>query len=71
MATSKPSADEMFTAKEAAKYLGLSEAAVRAWLLHRRIDSVRVGRAVRIRRSVLERVIEAGTVPADRRKAIA
>lgn len=40
---------------------------VRAWILHRKIEYVRLGgRAVRIPRSELERLIHEGTVPAKR-----
>jgi hypothetical protein len=36
----------------------------------RRIESVRLGRSVRIRRSVIEKLIEQNVMPADRRVAI-
>jgi excisionase family DNA binding protein len=53
---------------EAAEALGLSVACVRAWIASRRIGFVRLGRAIRIPYTEIERVIEAGTVPARERR---
>lgn len=61
VAHSKP----MLTVAEAAHELGLKPSAVRAWLLKREIEFVRVGkRAVRIRSSEVERIIQEGKIPA-------
>jgi excisionase family DNA binding protein len=46
--------------------LGISEATVRSWILYRRIEFVRVGRRVLIRPETLEKLIQAGTIPAER-----
>jgi excisionase family DNA binding protein len=52
------------TTRQAAEELGLSEATIRAWIRHRRIGYVRLGRAVRIPASEIHRIVERGTVPA-------
>jgi excisionase family DNA binding protein len=54
----------LLTVQEAARYLGLTVSCLRAWILKRRIASVRLGRAVRIPYSEIERLIEEGYVPA-------
>lgn len=48
----------------AAAFLGLKPSTLRAYVLRRRIPYVKIGRAVRIKTSDLEKVVEAGTVPA-------
>jgi excisionase family DNA binding protein len=56
---------ELLTVQQAAALLGLKESTIRAWLLRRRIEAVRVGRrAIRIPASAVQRIIEAGTIPA-------
>lgn len=53
--------------EEAAARLGLKASTIRYWIWERRIPVVRVGRrAVRIREEAIQRLIEAGTVPARR-----
>jgi excisionase family DNA binding protein len=52
------------TVKEAAEELNLSPATIRAWLLRRRLGCVRLGRAVRIPRSEIHRMLDEGAVPA-------
>ena len=54
------------TVAEAANELGLSVYTVRAWIASRRIAHIRLGRAIRIQADELRRIIEAGTVPAER-----
>jgi excisionase family DNA binding protein len=55
----------MLSVAEAANELGLKAATIRDWLLKRKITYVKVGsRAVRIKRSVIEQIINEGTVPA-------
>lgn len=58
---------QMFKVGEAASELGLSQACLRAWIASRRIEIVRLGRAVRISRQEIERIIGAGTVRARER----
>jgi excisionase family DNA binding protein len=51
------------TVEQAAEKLGLAEATVRAWMAQRRIEYIKLGRAVRVPESEIERLIAAGTVP--------
>jgi excisionase family DNA binding protein len=55
---------ELLTVNETAVELNLSPGTIRAWLLSRKLAAVRLGRAVRIPRSELERLIGEGTTPA-------
>jgi excisionase family DNA binding protein len=55
---------KLLNVKEAAQLLGLKPASLRSWILRRKIEFVRVGRAVRIPPEVIERFIERNTVPA-------
>ena len=61
---------KLFPIPEAAERLGLKPATVRFWVWTRRIEYVKVGRAVRIPESAIQRVIEQGTVPAQRAEAL-
>lgn len=54
-----------------AESLGISQATVRSWILYRRIDFVRVGRRVLIKPETLERLIQAGSIPAERGRELA
>jgi excisionase family DNA binding protein len=63
----RPVAERPRTVAEAADELGLSVHTIRAWIASRRIAHIRLGRAIRIPADELRRVIEAGTVPADRK----
>jgi excisionase family DNA binding protein len=49
---------------EFAEVLNVTPAAVRRWLLERKIASTRIGRLVRIPRNEATRLIEAGFCPA-------
>jgi excisionase family DNA binding protein len=49
---------------EAAERLGLSVKCLRGWVWQRKIEFVKVGRAVRISDQTIEEVISRGTVPA-------
>jgi excisionase family DNA binding protein len=60
--------DELLTVFEVAEELNLSVGTVRAWVLSRKLASVRLGRAVRIPQSELARLISAGTSPAKARR---
>ncbi len=46
--------DQLLSVAEAADYLSMSQSTVRRYLRRREIEHIRVGRTVRIRRSVLE-----------------
>ncbi len=48
----------LLKAKEAAQLLNLSENTIRQWIWQRRLPVVRIGRAVRLRREDLEKLIE-------------
>jgi excisionase family DNA binding protein len=62
-----PSTERPRTVAEAADELGLSVHTVRAWIAVRRIAHIRLGRAIRIPAGELRRLIDAGTVPAERK----
>jgi excisionase family DNA binding protein len=65
----KVGAGRLLTVRRTAELLALKESTVRRWILFRRIAVVRVGtRAIRIPASEIERLIEAGFVPARPRK---
>jgi len=54
----------LVTIREASQQLGVSIAAVRDWRLRRRhLDFVKVGRAVRVLQSSIDRMIERQTIP--------
>lgn len=52
---------------EAAEILALSQKTVWQWIGERRIGVVRLGRAVRVPVSEIERLLEEGSTPARRR----
>jgi excisionase family DNA binding protein len=57
--------NELKTVEEAAQYLRVKPATIRAWTLRRKLPFVKVfGHAVRIQLSDLQALIRAGTVPA-------
>jgi len=56
--------DRLLTLAESSERLGLKLATLRFWVWQRKIETVRIGRAVRIREDVIHRLIEAGTLPA-------
>lgn len=66
---SKPLAidDPLLSIPQAGEYLGLRDSTIRSWIWTRMIPSYRIGRAVRIRKSDLDRVINTGFVPADQK----
>jgi excisionase family DNA binding protein len=65
------SSAKLFTVPQAADYTSMSEVTLRHWISSRRIDVVRIGRAVRIPRAALDNLIERGLVPAHRHVAVA
>jgi excisionase family DNA binding protein len=54
--------DQLQTIDEAAQRLRLKPQTVRRWVFLRKVDYVKVGGAVRIPKSEIERVISEGTV---------
>ena len=56
----------MLTVPEAAKRLGLKESTLRFWVWQRKIEHVKVGRAVRIPERTIAELIARGTVPERR-----
>ena len=54
----------MHSVQKAAERLGLKPSTLRAWILHRKISYVKIGRAVRIREQEIERIIRENTIPA-------
>jgi excisionase family DNA binding protein len=57
----------LLTCLEAARFLNVRPATIRAWTSTRKISSIRIGtRAVRYRRGDLERLLKAGLRPALR-----
>lgn len=46
------------TVREAAERLGLRESTIRKWILQRKLGVVRLGRAVRLRTSDLDRMLK-------------
>lgn len=48
---------ECLTVREAAKRLGLQESTIRKWIFQKRIGVVRLGRAVRLRASDLDKLV--------------
>jgi excisionase family DNA binding protein len=61
--------DRLLTATAVAALLNVKVSTVRAWCLRRKINFCRVnGRAVRIRLSEVQRIIEVGMVPAHESK---
>lgn len=62
--------EELNTIPQTAAQFNVSNATIRSWVWQRCIESVRIGRAVRIRQSAIDAVIENGIVPADERIAV-
>ena len=56
---------ELLTINEAAIRLNLSPWTIRSWIYSKRLDSVRLGRAIRIPVSALEEKIRKGLTKAD------
>jgi excisionase family DNA binding protein len=54
----------MVSVRQAAEELGLSVACVRKWIAERRMEYVRLGRAIRVPGSEIDRLIAEGTIPA-------
>jgi excisionase family DNA binding protein len=56
----------LLTIPEVAERLGLKPATIRFWIWTRKIEVVKLGRAVRISEATIRELIERGTVPARR-----
>lgn len=57
--------DELLTVAQAGEYLGTGERFIRRLVAQRRITYVKLGKYVRLQRSVLDAFIEAGQVPSE------
>ncbi len=55
---------QLLTIDEFAAEVGLRPKTVRQWVWRRQIDTVRIGRSVRIPRAALDALIERGATPA-------
>ena len=55
---------QLRTVEQAAADMCVSVHTIRAWIARRKIGSVRLGRAVRVPVSEIERLVERGTIPA-------
>lgn len=54
----------LLTVQEAAEYLGIKPATIRAWILRReKIEIVKVGRLVRITEASIQKLIDDNTIP--------
>lgn len=61
--------EKLLRVSEVADCLGLRSSTIRSWVLHRRIDAVRVGtRAIRIPSSAVQKLIDGGLIPARERR---
>jgi excisionase family DNA binding protein len=58
--------DKVLTVREVAVALGLSPFTIRAWIASRRLAVHRLGRAVRVPQSEVDRVLALGFTPARR-----
>ena len=56
------------TVGQAATELNLSQATIRAWIAQRRLGHLRLGRAIRIPVDEIQRLLETGYVPPERRR---
>jgi len=56
----------LLTINQAAERLNVSVYTIRAWVGQRRVDSVRLGRSVRVPATEIDRLVESGLTPARR-----
>jgi excisionase family DNA binding protein len=54
----------LLTLAQAAEQLGLKLSTLRFWVWQRKIETVRIGRCVRVKEGSVKRLIEQGTMPA-------
>ena len=57
------------TIAEAARELNMSQATMRAWVGQRRIGYVKLGRSIRIPVGEIQRLLEGGYIPPDRKRS--
>ncbi len=57
----------MLSVSQVAEALGLKPATIRAWIAQRKLGHVKLGRAVRVPRTEVERLLREGAVPAKER----
>ncbi len=57
----------LLTITEASARLGIQPSTIRFWIWTRKIEHVKVGRAVRLKEATVAALIERGTVPARNR----
>ncbi|CCG02405.1 excisionase family DNA-binding protein [Blastococcus saxobsidens] len=57
--------DQLLTVAQAGDYLGTGERFIRRLIAQRRIGNVKLGKYVRLQRSILDEFIEAGRVTSD------
>jgi len=55
----------LLTVEEAALALRVRESTIRAWILRRKIDFVKVGRRVRVPATAVDKLIRAGLVTSE------
>jgi len=55
---------ELLTVNEASCEMNLAVGTIRAWLLSRKLGYVKLGKAVRIPRTEIQRLIDQGSIPA-------
>lgn len=60
----------LYPIPEAAQMLGIQPATLRDWVYRRRIEYVKLGRSVRVGDETIQKLIEAGTVPAKNERAL-
>ncbi len=60
------SSDPLLTVAQAGEYLGTGERFIRRLITERRISYVKVGKYVRLERSVLDALVDAGRVHSQR-----
>ena len=60
---------QLRTVREAAEQLGLASVTIRVWLAQRKMGFVKLGRAVRIPQSEIDRLINHGMVPPTNKAA--
>jgi excisionase family DNA binding protein len=56
--------NNLLTIEEAARRLGMRPVTLRMWAASRKIARCKIGRAVRIQESEVERIIESSLIPA-------
>ncbi len=66
MFESRASHSKLMSIADAADELAVSEHTIRSWILGRKLEFVKVGRRVLIKEQTIARLIEDGTVPAER-----